>query len=153
MKERETQEKFLKYFAIHEVVGSRTAERYGNRALRFFDFRLLETMVKIREALDVPIAVNNWDSNGRFSQRGLRTNIQPLVKGKTDRNKLYISAHILGKALDFDVKGMTAQEVRDWLVANSHILPYKIRLEDGVNWVHLDVVWEDKNPKVYLFNP
>lgn len=153
MNEREIHSKILKYFKIEELVGPRTTQRYGDRALRFFDLRLLETIITARELLKKPITVNNWHNGGQFSQRGLRTNIQQIVKDKSDGNKLYISAHILGKALDFDVQGMTAGQVREWFVANSHLMPYKIRLEDGVTWVHLDVTWEDKNPPVYLFNP
>jgi len=141
------------YFDIQEFVGPRTYKRYGNRAWRFFDLRLLETMIILREAFGKPITINNWHIGGRFSQRGLRTNVQPLVKKKTKRNKLYISAHILGKAVDFDVKGMTARQSRAFIIENIHLLPYKIRLEAGVTWVHLDTTWEDKNPKIHIFEP
>lgn len=134
------------YFKITEFVGTATFKKYGDRSWRFLDFRLLETLLIIRETLNRPIRINH----GTSEQRGLRTNIQPMVKGKLG---LYLSAHILGKAIDFDVKGMEAQEVRDWIVANESIFPYKIRLEDGVSWVHLDVIYESHNPKVYLFKP
>lgn len=157
MDEKEILEKIKQYFDIEELAGPRTCKRYGNRAFRFFDFRLLETIIILREALGVSIFANNWNYDGRvgiiFSQRGLRTNIQPLVKDKTERNKLYISPHILGKGLDFDVQGFTAHEVRVWIQQHEDIFPYKIRLEAGVNWTHLDIVWEEKNPKVYIFNP
>ena len=105
----------------------------------------------VREGLNKPITVNNWHIGGRFEQRGLRDNTQPIVKDKTIKGKLYLSAHVLGKAVDFDVKGMTAQKVRQWIVDNHELFPCKVRLEDGVNWVHLDVISEEKNPKVYLF--
>ena len=86
---------------------------------------------------------------GRKQQRGLRTIVQQMIKNYFYKNKLYVSAHLLGKAVDFDVKDMTAQEVRDWIVENSDLFPFKIRLEDKVSWVHLDVVYEDHNPNVY----
>ena len=158
MSEQEILEGIKKYFDIQELVGSRTYQRYGERAWRFFDFRFLETLYIVRtEIIKKPIYANSWNylaSHGRsFEQRGLRTNIQPLVKDKTDRNKLYISAHILGKAIDFDVPGMTAEQVRQLIVKNADKLPYKIRLEDGVTWVHLDTIYEEHNPKVHLFLP
>ncbi len=142
-------EKVQKYFTIDELVGSRTAARYKERAWRFLDTDLLHAILIVRENLDRSMTVNY----GSSEQRGLRTNIQSIVKDKTERNKLYISAHILGKAVDFDIKGMTAQQVRDWIIDSESLFPFKIRLEDGVTWVHLDVISEDHNPKIYLFNP
>lgn len=137
------------YFKISELVGSKTNSTYGERAFRFFGTNILHALLIVRENIGNPITVN-----GRgMEQRGLRTNIQPIVKSKSDRDRLYISAHIQGRAFDFDVKGMTAQEVRDWIVANENLFPFKIRLEDGVTWVHMDDIDEEKNPKVYLFNP
>ena len=70
---------------------------------------------------------------------------------------MYLSAHVMGKAIDFDVKGMKATEVRDWVEENQDIFPYKIRLENKMNgkpirWSHLDVYYSRKNPKVYKFN-
>jgi hypothetical protein len=67
--------------------------------------------------------------------------------------KIYLSGHVLGMAVDFDVKGMKAKDVRLWLIEHKSELPYKIRLEKNVNWVHLDVEDEPDNNKVYLFNP
>ena len=69
-----------------------------------------------------------------------------------------MSAHNQGEAVDFHVKGMTANEVRLWIVKNQILLPHPIRLEvnfnphglsesairqkiatDKMNWVHLDL--------------
>ena len=137
------------YFEIKELVGSRTARRYRERSWRFLSTNILHALLIVRQGIGKSITVN---SGGR-EQRGLRTNIQPLVKDKTYRNKLYISAHLLGRAFDFDVKGMTAEQVRDWIENNAHLFPFKIRLEDGVSWVHMDDIDEPQNPKVYRFNP
>lgn len=137
------------YFNIKELVGSRTHSRYGERAWRFLDTNTLHALLIVRKGADRAISVNY----GNKEQRGLRTNIQPLVRKKTQRNKLYISAHLLGKAFDFDVKGWSASKTRKWIVANENLFPFKIRLEDGVNWVHLDTIDEPQNPKIYLFQP
>lgn len=159
MTEKEILKEIKKNFTIEEVVGPRTYVRYRERAWRFFDMRLLETMIILRKNIKKPIYVNNWDWSSRpghiplFDERGLRSNVQDIVKDKTARNKLYLSAHVMGRAWDFDVKDMTAQEVRIWIVNNEHYFPHKIRLENGVNWVHLDTVWEEQNDKVHIFNP
>jgi hypothetical protein len=47
-----------------------------------------------------PITVNTWHKNGSFDERGLRCNLCELVKDKTT---VYLSAHSLGKAIDFNV--------------------------------------------------
>lgn len=147
--EIEVRKQIKKYFAINELVGGRTYRVHHERAWRFLDYRLLYSLLIVREGIGKPITVNN----GRLQQRGLRTIAQQLVKNKVYQNKLYVSAHLFGKAVDFDVKGMTAKQVRNWIVANKDLFPFKIRLEDNVSWVHMDVIWEKKNSKVYLFKP
>lgn len=147
--EKEVRKRIKKYFTINELVGSRTFKKFGDRAWRFLDYRLLYALLIIRENLDLPITVNN----GKRQQRGLRTIIQQMIKNYFYKDKLYLSAHLLGKAVDFDVKGMKAQSVRKWIVDNKKLFPFKIRLEDKVSWVHLDVIWEQKNSHVYLFQP
>ncbi len=140
-----------KYFDIRELVGRETFRIHGQRSWKFFDFRLLRALLIIREGIGKPIYMNDWLSGGNFDERGLRSNVQEILKGKTLKGTLYLSGHILGKAVDFDVKGMTAEEVRKWIIGNAELFPFKIRLEAGVNWVHLDVIYEEENPSVYLF--
>ena len=146
-----------KYFTIQEFVGTATYKKYGRTAWKWIDKDLLETMLIIRQTIGRPITINNWHVGGKYSQRGLRTIVQQLVKNYFYKGSLYLSAHLFGKAVDFDVKGMTANEVREWLIDHKEILPHKIRLENKlkgkyISWVHLDVFWEEKNEKVYLFN-
>ena len=105
----------------------------------------------MREDLNKPITINNYQWGGHDTQSGLRCNLCDLVKSKTLKNIVYLSAHIRAQAADFSVKGMTASEVRVWLKQHEDRLPYPIRLEKGVNWVHLDVI--DTGVKVYIFNP
>ncbi len=149
MKTKDIYINIRKYFHIEELVGKRTYKRYGETAWRFLDPKALHALLIVREGINKRIVVNI----GNRQQRGLRTNIQQMVRKKSLRNRLYISAHIQGKAFDFDVKGMTAKQVRNWIKENAGRFPFKIRLESGVSWVHLDTIWEDKNPHVYLFRP
>ena len=151
MTRKEIIEKLKNYFDITELVGRRVHKRYGERAWRFLDTDALHCLLVVREGLDRAITINDYDDG--VEQRGLRTNIQPLVKDKTERNKLYVSAHLLGKAFDMHVKGMKAEQVRQWIVANADLFPCKVRLEDGVSWTHMDTIYEEHNPKVYLFEP
>jgi len=147
------------YFCIEELVDKLVFDKYGEKAWMFFDTDLLHTIWIIRKHLDKSITINNWKWGGKFDERGLRYNLNYIVKQKTIAGKMYLSMHLFGKAIDFDVEGMTAEEVRDWIVDNSNLFRCKIRLEwkysktgKPITWVHLDTRAEDKNPKVYRFN-
>jgi len=167
-----TEEDILKgikeYFGIYEFVDKRTYDTWGEKAWMFLDVQFLYTILIIREEIDKPMYFNTWKWGGPFQQRGLRTNVSYIVKAKTGRDKLYLSAHPMGKAGDFDVKGMTAEETRDWILARPQLFPYKIRLEHlkkdtkkgsptfgkmiPITWVHLDLFFLLSNPDIYLFN-
>lgn len=140
------------YFSVKELVCKHVYERYGEGATMFLDNKLIETLNVIREQiLCAPMTVNNWHAGGNFTQRGLRCNICELVKNKTDAGRLYLSAHMLGKAVDCNADGMTAQEARRLIIEKQELLPYPIRLEDGVSWLHIDLYDNGKKEKVYLF--
>lgn len=140
-----------KYFGIKELVCRHVYNKHGENAWAFFDPRLLETLLWIREHIGKPIIVNNWSSGGTYTQRGLRCNLCELVRSKTNSQTLYMSAHIQGTAVDFDVVGMTAAKVRMWLFAHASELPHPIRIEAAVSWVHLDVRTDGENGKVITF--
>jgi len=137
------------YFALHELVCKHVLDKYGEQAWQFLDPRLIITIDWIRKQLNKPIEINNYHWGGKDTQSGLRCNICNLVKSKTDKGQVYMSAHNEGQAVDFSVEGMTAEAVRNWLVTQD--LPYPIRLEAGVTWVHLDC--RNAGQKVYIFNP
>jgi len=146
-----------KYFKIQEFVSPKVYNKYGQSAWKFIDPRLLHTMLIIRMLIDKPITINNWHTGGSLKQRGLRSNLGYIFMKYFKRGKLYLSGHVLGKAVDFDVKGMSAESVRKWLKGIEKELPYKIRLEHKmkgklISWVHLDMIWEAKNKKIYFFN-
>lgn len=158
MNSKDLYDRFLTYFKIEEIVSPTCFEQYKQRGDYFFlsrfDPRLLYVMIFIREGLGRSITVNDWFWDGNLTQRGLRDNLTPLVKNKSH---VYLSGHVLGAAFDFDVEGMKAYQVRNWLQQVAEELPYKIRLENKykgkvISWVHLDVIDEPKNSKVYLFN-
>lgn len=144
-------------FNLKELVCPHTYDRYINqlgwselRVLDMFDSRLLETLLYLRKTLNRPITINNWHIGGQFDERGIRCHLCDLVSSK---EVTYLSPHVLGKGLDFDVVGMAAEEVRLWLEKNAKSLPYPIRVEDDKTWVHLDVhtyrPLEFKNTIVY----
>lgn len=135
-----------KYFQISELVCEHTHARWDERAWQFLDTDYLHCLLVIRrDILQLPMTCNHSGAN----QRGLRCNMCELVKEKEEN---YLSSHILGKAGDFTVKGLTAQEARQRIKNNAHLLPCNIRLENGVSWLHFDVLPQfNLTEKVYLF--
>lgn len=144
-----------KYFSLDELVCEHVYERFGNIAWQFFDARLLITIDRIRDLIKRPIYVNDWQIHGKFSQRGFRCLQCELVKDACLAGKIYVSPHMTGQGVDFDVQGMTAQEAREWIYDNRHLLPYPVRLENDVEWVHLDTrdATGSAFEKVVFFNP
>jgi hypothetical protein len=140
------------YFALHELVCPHVFNKFGQAAWSFFDARLLITIDTLRDRIGKPIFVNNWQSGGEFDERGLRCILCSQVKKAIAVSRLYISPHITGQAIDFDVQGLDAAEVREWIIENQNLWPYAIRLEKNTSWVHLDTR-DNGEDKVYLFNP
>ncbi len=130
-------------FDLKELICLHVYERYIKQYAwsefqiwSLFDIELLETLLFIRKELNRAITINDWHIGGRYDERGIRCNLCDLVASK---EVAYLSAHPFAEGLDFDVAGMTAEEVRLWLEANADKLPYPIRVEDGKPWVHLDM--------------
>lgn len=83
--------------------------KFKENAWQFVSTELLSTLYTLRYIIfNKPIIINDWHKGGSFSQRGLRCNMCELVKHK---NTVYLSAHLLGKAIDFNVQGLTSSEV------------------------------------------
>lgn len=146
MTRNELIEALTPYFDIDELVCPHTYQAWGVRAWQFLDTALLECILVIRrDILKRPMVVNNKF----YTQRGLRCNRCQTVR---DKAKVYLSSHILGKAIDFTVQGLSAESARVMIKANAHLLPCNIRLEKDVNWVHIDVLPQyGITQKVYEF--
>lgn len=138
------------YFSAKELVCNHTYAKWGERSWRFLDTDYLHALLVIRrDILQSPMVCNHDTAY----QRGLRCNLCDKVKSKTVN---YLSGHIFGKAGDFTVKGMTAEEARRRIKACAHLLPCPIRLESGVSWLHFDVMPNDdageNPPKITEFS-
>lgn len=141
-----------RYFKLPELVDEPTYKKYGDFAWNFFRTELLETLLVIRrDIVQRPITINTWQSGGKFKERGLRHNMSAKVWKYTQQNKQFMSAHVLGAGVDFDVRGLTAAQVRAMIQAKANLLPHPVRLEDAVTWVHIDVYNDGGKGKVLLF--
>lgn len=135
-----------KYFDVLELVCEHTYSQWGEKSWQFLDTEFLHNLLVIRrDILQLPMICNHDNAN----QRGLRCNLCQIVK---DSGELYLSSHIFGRAGDFTVKGLTAQEARSRIRNNAHLLPYPLRMEGGVTWLHIDTLPQTGiNQNVYEF--
>lgn len=135
-----------KYFSIEELVCNHTYAKWGENSWQFLDTDFLHALLVIRRDILKSGMVCNSDS---ATQRGLRCNRCDLVKSK---QSVYLSAHILGKAGDFTVSGMSAEEARQKIKVSALMLPCNVRIEGGVSWLHIDTLPQSGiTQKVYEF--
>ncbi len=152
MERQEVINKIKRYFDVVELVCPHTYGKWGERSWQFLDTGYLHNLLVIRrDILDAPMYCDNWDRGGKYSQRGLRCNLCQIVSDKTRNGVQYLSAHCLGKAGDFDVKGMTAEEARRKIIEKKDLLPYPARLEGNVGWLHVDSYDTGTDTKVVVF--
>ena len=136
--------KLKENFDIRELVCPHCYKKFGEGSWQFLSTEILSTLYKLRyEIFQQPIVINNWYRSGKFDERGLRCNICDLVKNKTS---IYLSAHCLGKAIDFNVGNLTSNEVAQVIRHNAHRFDYPIRLEKDTNgWNHIDCYQSDSS--------
>lgn len=135
-----------KFFSIQDLVCDHAFAKFGEIAWQFLDTEYLHTVLIVRrDIIQAPMICN---FKGHY-QRGLRCNICQLVKDKTEANQIYLSAHCNGAGGDYSSPKMTAEQMRQKIKANAYLLPYNIRIEKGVTWLHLDCY--DTGEKVHEF--
>jgi hypothetical protein len=135
------------YFDVDELVCPHTFAKWGQASWQFLDTDYLHALLVVRrDILKKPM----WCNGSGKTERGLRCNRCSIVRGKSGA---YLSAHVLGKAGDFTVTGMTAEQARQAIKRNASLLPCNIRIEKGVSWLHLDVLPQHGvTAKVYEFS-
>ena len=135
------------FFDIDELVCDHTYRKWGEQSWQFLDTDYLHALLVIRrDILKKPM----WCNSTQKKQRGLRCNRCQMVRDKTS---VYLSSHVLGKAGDFTITGMTAEQARQHIKRNADLLPCNIRMEKAVSWLHFDVLPQyGVTEKVYEFN-
>lgn len=135
-----------RYFQVSELVCNHTHAKWGEKSWQFLDTDFLHCLLVIRrDIIQMPMICNHDEAH----QRGLRCNRCDLVR---EKKNAYLSSHVLGKAGDFTIPGITAQEARSRIRNHANQLPCPIRMEGGVSWLHFDVLPQyGITQKVYEF--
>ena len=143
-----------KHFHIYELVDPTVYSAYRDRAWGMFDPKILMALDGVREFFDTPVRVNNWFWGGQLQWRGLRTKVCKIGAAKSEHKLIHYRnrpPHLCG-AIDYDVRGMSAQDVRDQIVANQDnpLLQQITRLERGTSWVHMDCKPVERRIRVFI---
>lgn len=135
-----------RFFQVRELVCSHVFSKWGERSWQFLSTDYLHNLLVIRrDILQMPMVCNHDGAE----QRGLRCNMCRMVK---EKKAAYLSSHILGRAGDFSVQGLTAQEARSRIRTMQNLLPYPLRMEGGISWLHIDTLPQfGITEKVYEF--
>ena len=143
----------MMFFQVEELLCPHCFKMHGDDGMRFLSTPALANLLFLRsELLKSPIYINNYRTGGSFSQRGLRCNLCSLTHAKSIQNTCYLSAHLFGSAFDFDCLFYSADTVRRLILQNASSLPYPLRLESGIDWVHFDTFnYESASPVVLFF--
>jgi len=125
----------LGHFDIRELVPAPIWNRYGDSSIWFLDPRMIEFMQFVRARYNVPVLVNTWHTGGSLENRGFRL-------PNTSIGAKY-SQHKFGRAADFNVTGMTPDQVRADIMKNQKdfIAAGLTTIEAGEfapTWVHAD---------------
>lgn len=142
------------YFKTQEFVSKPMYKKYGDEKcwVVFRPELLIDTIIIRRDILKVGMICNDWVFGGSHQQRGFRENTCDLCLQKTKSGIIYLTPHSLGAALDFVSARMSAEEMRQKIIDKAYMLPYPIRIEKNVSWLHYDVCClPSQITKVYCF--
>lgn len=121
------------HFRPQELVPPEIYSTYGDtNSYWFIDSRVLWTLDAMREYFGAPITVNNWLWGGNLTMRGFR----PF----DSQTGSPLSQHRFGRAVDFDVKGFSADKVRRTIreSPSETAFSYITAIEEDVSWCHVD---------------
>lgn len=136
-----------KYFKLYELLPKSLYED-EDTGWELIDERLLRTIDFVRELLGVPLTVNTWKQGGSRGYSCART---PDCKEYSKGSYHSVRADRKVMACDMVSNTLTAAEMRKKIKDSADSLPYPIRLENGVAWLHVDVA-EKTGYKIYVFN-
>jgi len=160
----EIEQKFRKYFKPWELVSYKQYHDLGHdpeKIYALFSIKIKEVIVYLRESFNVPFIINDWHN---YDDLLLVTTIASIEKcnnidileqrgyrGDDCKIGSKNSQHRVGNAFDLTIKGFTPLQARN-LIRDRFIkgLPHPIRMEEDVNWVHIDCAnYSDKKIKYF----
>lgn len=137
--------KLTSNFYLKEFVPEHLHNVFGDKCVRYLDPRLPMLMQLFRDRYEKPITVNGKIGDKTFNYRGYRDDSFYYKKEgglyKIIRKGLG-SQHRFGRAADFNVHGMSDDEVREDIKKNFDIYRKAglTTIEEGISgWIHVDM--------------
>lgn len=141
--------KISEHFDIREFVPKEIWDKFGEQSIWFVRKETVEFAEFLRNHFGKAITINNWHTGGTFNFRCLRT--PSCTEGAA------YSQHRFMNGFDFNVAGMTSDEVYDHILANQDEF-MKAGMTTMENksmtkgWTHIDFRWTGLN-KILIVNP
>lgn len=138
-------------FDLREFIPPDVFNAYGASSTWFIQQELVTGTQFIRDYFDAAATINNWHTGGHFTERGYRT------PNSTTGSKL--SQHKRGAAIDFNIKGLTADQVRRRILDDQKTFLAQgfTAIEDeefAITWCHIDRRYRLGNPdKILIVRP
>ncbi len=144
--------KISEHFLVQEFLTPNQYKAFSKNPTKEAFYKLIHPSVVelaefYRDFFDAPVIINNWHVGGTYTLRGLRP--------KNCDIGAKFSMHKVGKAFDCDIKGLTAEQVRDIIESNQELFYKKglRRIENNVSWLHSDIKETNLTNKILFFNP
>lgn len=142
-------------FEIYEVVPSAIYQAEGEQAWRYIDPEAKQMLFDFREWIGRPCVVNDYKWGGEFEWSGMRTPEKAASLGAPkSAHRANLAAGVLCRAFDVKIAGEDYTQLRARILAEQdHPLLQRInRMEDGVNWLHIDRIQPPAGrSRIYLF--
>ena len=125
--------KVSKDFSLAEFVPPVIYEKYVDKSLWFIDPKIVQIAQFIRDRFGKPMTTNNYLTGGSYQYSAFRDSACTI--GATN------SQHRHGRAIDFRIKGITPQEVREDIIRNYGLYrPTGLTTieADTATWIHVD---------------
>ena len=131
--------KISENFELAELVPPQILRAYGDKSIRFIDPKLPGLIEFIKWFFDGnSMTINNYLWGGKLKNRGYRT--------PQNKTGAYYSQHKFGRAVDFNIKGYTPDQIRKTILDNHTLFMNRglTTIEHGdyaPTWVHVDMRW------------
>lgn len=126
--------KVSKDFDLREFIPEDVWKRLGEDGIWLIDEKIIKVAQKIRDIFRAPMFINTWMYRGdckRLQWRGFR----PSAYTKC----AYFSQHKVGRAIDFNIEGISPQDIQDTLKPKLKTIGITAMEVGTPTWTHVDV--------------
>lgn len=149
------------HFLIQEFVPKRVYEFFGNNSIWCLDPMIIKLAEFTRLYFNKSMTINNWNTGGKFQYRCFRPDVYYYEKqtdgSYKDVKKGKYSQHRYGRAIDYNISGVTPDDIRSEILKNQDMWldAGLTTIEDGAyapTWMHGDIRYTGMD-KILIVKP